>query len=108
MKYRLRSYEVTPPGGYCYDEPGFKRRCLPVIEDIARALSAFRKANGRARSSTAECLADVDAAQCQRLGNDRTFCISCDQAQGEAPAVALAANNPLIAPPCAGCGTVVQ
>lgn len=108
MRYRLRSYEQSPPGGYCYEEPGFKRRCLPIIEEIARALSGFRKGNGREGSSLVECLRDVDSAQCQRLGNNPIYCIPCGQPAGQVQPVAMQANAPLIAPPCAGCGAPVQ
>jgi len=115
VRYRLRSYDQSPPGGYCYGPDGsFRRRCLPVIEDIARALSAYRKGNGLPGASIQEALRDVDSAQCQRLGNNPTYCIPCGQIQNathpEAPvqAVSLTANAPLIAPPCNGCGVVVQ
>lgn len=109
MRYRLRSYDQSPPGGYCYGpDGGFKRRCLPVIEDIARALSAYRKGNGLPGASIQEALRDVDSAQCQRLGNNPTYCIPCDQPKTEAQPVALTQTAPLIAPPCKGCGVVVQ
>jgi len=115
MRYRLRSYDQSPPGGYCYGpDGGFARRCRPVIEDIARELSAYRTGNGLPRASIQECLMDADSAQCQRLGNNPTYCIPCGQvksaAHPELPAqtVALQANAPLIAPPCQGCGVVIQ
>lgn len=107
MRYRLRSYDQAPPAGYCYGpEGGFTKRCLPVIEDIARALSAYRKGNGLPRSSITEALRDVDSYQCQRLGNNPTYCIPCDK--GNPQAVALSPNAPIIAPPCQGCGVAVQ
>jgi hypothetical protein len=109
MSFRLRSYDVNPPGGFCFQEPGFARQCLPMIDDIARNLSAFRKGNGRPRSSIQECLRDVDSYQCQRLGNNGTWCIeSGKNAAGTLNPVALSANAPLVAPPCHGCGVVVQ
>ncbi len=107
--FRLRSYDINPPAGFCFEEPGFPKRCLPMIDDVARALSAFRKGNGRARSSIQECVRDVDSYQCQRLGNNPTWCIeSGKNAAGTLNPVSLQANAPLIAPPCAGCGVVVQ
>lgn len=106
--FRLRSYEQSPPGGYCFEEPGFKRRCFPVIEDLARAISQSRAANGRPRSSIQDSLRDADTYQCQRLGNNPTYCITCSGSPNQAQPVAMAANAPLIAPPCQGCGTVVQ
>ncbi len=80
-----------------------------MIDDVARALSAFRKGNGRARSGIQECVRDVDSYQCQRLGNNPTWCIeSGKNAAGTLNPVSLQANAPLIAEPCAGCGVVVQ
>lgn len=87
-------------------EPGFPKMCVPVIEDIARSLSAYRKGNGRDRSSVAECLQDVDQFQCLRLGCDSRYCVSTTIAAGSAPAVALNASSPIITP-CRGCGATV-
>jgi len=103
MPCRLRSYDTSPPGGYCYVEPGFPKMCVPVIEDIARALSAYRKGNGKPRSSVPECLQDVDEFQCLRLGCNPSYCVSTAAPQGGAPVTALNSSSPIITP-CRGCG----
>ena len=100
---RLRSYDQSPPGGYCYVEPGFPKMCVPVIEDIARGLSAYRKGNGKPRASVAECLQDVDQFQCARLNCDSRFCVSTSTQAGAAPVVAINASHPIVSP-CIGCG----
>lgn len=78
-----------------------------MIEPVAQALSAWRKANGKPRSSFAECLAAVDHYQCARLGNDPTYCIECGLTPATANVVAIGQTSPLINP-CAGCGAPVQ
>lgn len=96
---RLRSYDYSPPGGYCF--PGFQ--CSPMIEVLARQVQSYRKANGLARATYAEALADVDREQCARLGNNPQYCIPCAD---QSTQVALAPNAPGLAP-CAGCGATV-
>jgi len=106
MSCRLRSYDISPPGGYCYVEPGFPKMCVPVIEDIARSLSAYRKGNGKPRSSVQECLQDVDYFQCARLGCNPAYCVSTSPKAGGAPSVALNQSSAIVAP-CRGCGVPV-
>lgn len=103
LAFRLRTYEISPPGGYCFEQGKFKR-CEPDLTALARMLLEYRKGNGKGRATLAECIQDVDRFQCLRLGNNPTFCISCDQQQ----VVAMAASSPYIAPPCHGCGVTVQ
>lgn len=105
MSYRLRSYELTPPGGYVYEQTeGIYRKfpSVPMVEDQARSVSSFRKANGLPRPSVAEALRDIDRQTCARLGNSLAWCIPSD-----GQTVALNASNPIIAPPCQGCGAPV-
>lgn len=102
---RLKSYEQPLPGNYPYEQVEGIRRSfpsLPTPESQASAVSAFRKGNGLPRSSFVECLEDVDRYQCQRLGNNRTYC-NCSDQKG---IVALNASSPIIAP-CKGCGAPV-
>lgn len=105
LQFRLRTYEISPPGGYCVEQRSFKR-CEPDITALARMLSEYRKGNGLARSGLPECLQDVDRFQCLRLGNNPTFCISVNSAADVV--VALNASSPYVAPPCRGCGAPVS
>ena len=103
--FRLRSYETNPPGGYPFEQagsPGRIFRAEPMLEAQARNVQAFRKGNGLARSSYAECIQDVDTYTCARLGNNPQYCLECEQ-----PGMALAANAPGLTP-CAGCGAKVD
>lgn len=108
-KFRLRSYDLTPPGGYPYTQAGDKPKQFksqPMIEAQAQIVSNYRKGNGLARSSVREAIEDIDCQTCARLGNMPQFCVPQDSAS--APVIAMAANSPIIAPPCQGCGAPVQ
>ena len=103
---RLRSYDVSPPGGFPFEQDGSdKFATQPMIEAQARIVQAYRKGNGLARSSYAECVEDVDRYQCQRLGNNPTFCIECNP--DDPHGLSLPANAPGLAP-CAGCGARIE
>lgn len=105
-KCRLRSYALIPPGGYPYVQNDGKHRVfptVPVIEDQARIVADFRKANGLPRGTVREALEDVDRFQCQRLGGMSAFCFCSDTAPAT---VALGTQSPIISP-CAGCGAKV-
>lgn len=99
MSFRLRSFDVSPPGGYLF--PG--QQSGPMIEVVARNLSAYRKGNGISRSSYKECLHDVSCHNCQRLNNSPRWCV--EDTSGE-NIIALNDNAPGIAP-CATCGAPV-
>lgn len=106
-KFRLRSYDLNPPGNYPYEQTtGIYHQfpALPLIEAQATTVQQFRAGNGLPRASFLECLEDVDSYQCQRLGNPTRFCVETDAAQ---PIVALNESSPAIAPPCRGCGAPV-
>lgn len=105
-EFRLRTYDVSPPGGYPFHEEGPKPRSFhaePVIEAQARTLLGYRKGNSLPRASYAECLQDVDRYTCKRLGNNPLFCVSCES---NSTAIAVAANAPGLQP-CSGCGAKV-
>lgn len=105
-KFRLRSYEISPPGGYPFEQrEGVHRKfpSVPIIEDQARNVAAFRKANGLPRSTITEALSDVDCFQCQRLGNMPSYCVPTDQLNTP---VAIGQTSPIINP-CKGCGAPV-
>jgi hypothetical protein len=108
-KYRLRSFENTPPGGYPFSEYGPKLRnfpSVPVIEDQAKRVAAYRNGNGLPRASYKESLEDVDQFTAARLGNNPLFVIAVNE---DVPAeFPLAGNAPGLGPPCAGCGAPVN
>jgi hypothetical protein len=104
MKYRLRSYELTPPGGYPYAQTeGIPRQfpSQPLIEAQAQMVASFRRANKLPRATALEALQDIDCYTCQRLGNMPGFCVATDQ---PTPVVALNQTSPIVAPGCGGCG----
>jgi hypothetical protein len=106
MKYRLRSYELTPPGGYPYEQTeGIHRKFVsqPMIEAQAQAVASFRRANHLPRATALEALEDIDRYTCQRLGNMPGFCVPVDR---PGPVVALGPTSPLVAP-CGGCGAPI-
>lgn len=103
--HRLRTYDLTIPGGYCFEEGSKKFICQPMIEAQARAVAAWRLANGRPRGTVQEALVDVDHYNALRLGNNPTFTVPINPT---APAtVAFGQSSPIIAPPCHGCGAPV-
>jgi hypothetical protein len=105
--YRLRTYDQTPPGGYPFAQrtPYREFPSQPQIETQAHLVADWRKANGLARATIAEALADIDRYTCFRLGNMDTWCAACDATSINA--VALSAASPIISP-CKGCGAPVQ
>lgn len=108
MKFRLRSYELSPPGGYPYRQSKGIRRDFPsqpLIETQADIVAGFRQANGLPRATKMEALIDIDRYTCARLGGMPNFCIPED---GEAQqAVALGVSSPLLTP-CHSCGAPVM
>lgn len=104
MSLRLRSYDHAPPGGYPFEEHGRLYRkfpSVPLIEDQARNVEAYRKANGLPRATFQEALRDVDRYQCIRLGGMSDFCV---ETSSNNKTVALNRSSPYINPPCKGCG----
>jgi hypothetical protein len=99
--FRLLSHDKCPPGEFRYRE-SFKGHTKtfgpsPLLNEVAHKLANFRAANGIARSSPAECVQDIDAFTCQRLGNMRDWCYDSDKA----------VSNPYVSPtatPCSTCG----
>lgn len=110
-RWRLKSYDQSPPGGFPfaqrYEHNGVKEvkqfPSLPLIEAQAQTVSAWRGGNSLPRASVKESLEDVDHYQCFRLGNNPIYCTCTDGAT-----VALSQASPIVAPPCHGCGAPVQ
>jgi hypothetical protein len=105
MKCRLKTYELNPPGGYPFqDSDGKIFLSVPMIEDQAKAVAAYRAKNNRPRASVRESLEDVDSYQCQRLGNMPQWCLCDGQGAGQ---VAFGPSSPIVNPGCQGCGAQV-
>lgn len=104
--YRLRTYDVSPPGGFPFEQTnGIYKKfpAEPLIEAQARNVASWRGANNLARATVREALEDVDRYTCRRLGGMAGFCAPCS---GEHE-VALGSSSPIVAPPCRGCGAPV-
>ena len=105
--FRLRTYETTPPDCYVYNQVSGIPRSFgrePEIMVIARQVSEFRKRNNLPRSSIIESLENVDRQTCWRLKNSPQWCI--EDPTPFAPSN-TDPNNPIVNPPCAGCGAPV-
>jgi hypothetical protein len=103
MKYRLRSYDVSPPGGFAYTQVSgvpHEFPALPMIEAQAEVVLAFRKANGLPFATRLDCLRHIDHQTCARLGNDPVWCVPVEPGAQD---TALGPTHPYIAP-CLGCG----
>lgn len=108
MKFRLRSYDTSPPGGYFFQQFGSKPRNFasqPLIEAQAKSVMAYRKGNGLERATLHECIEDVDQYNARRLGNNPQYCIAVSEDQPNA--IALSENTPGFVP-CNGCGAPVS
>lgn len=104
--FRLRSYDLNPPGGYPYEQTEGIRKPFPsqpLIEAQAAIVADFRKGNGLPRSDVKQALEDVDHYQCFRLGNNPRWCVPVDGAS----ILPLNTSSPIIAP-CKGCGVVLS
>lgn len=102
--YRLSNLDTFPPGSFTYVDPntGKKFGGSYGIREQAQRLSSFRKANNFPRQSQIECIEDIDAYTCARLGNAAPWVYNTD-----APATAESFGLPVSAP-CAGCGIKVE
>ena len=102
MGWQLRSYDVSPPGRYPYEQTQGIYHFFPATpypEAQAQAVASFRQANNLPRATQAEALLDIGAYTCQRLGNMPAFCVNTDN-----PTVALNASSPVVDTGCRGCG----
>jgi hypothetical protein len=102
MSWQLKSYQYSPPGNYFYAQTDgiiHEFPANPVIEQLAKDLSKFRAANRLPRPDIRECLEDIDAFQCRRLGNNPIYCVETDQSFAQRHA-----THPWYKPNCATCG----
>lgn len=69
----------------------------PLIDEPAKGLSAFRRANGIPRASVAECVQDISLYTCQRIGGNPAWCFDSDAPVNNLIPVHASGG-------CAGCG----
>jgi hypothetical protein len=103
MPYRLISHTKVPPGGFLYHQTdGVEKKfeSTPLIHELAQKVSDFRKANNLERSDYLSCLEDIDAYNCQRLGNMVRFCYNTEQPFRESVRVPAKGG-------CGGCGAEI-
>jgi len=101
MPWTLISLTQCPPGEFIFPKPaGSAERFWksPLANSVAASMADYRRGNNLPRPSVQECLEDVIAYTCQRLGNMREYCINTDQG----PAQSAALNIPKAG--CGGCG----
>lgn len=101
----LKNYNSPIPGNYFYVQTeGINHRfdASPIIEVVAKAVSAFRIANHLPRASLGESLQDVDVFNCTIRNNDTRFCRQCLDSFESAHS-----RHHFIAKGCSGCGLVV-
>jgi len=107
MGYLLKSYNQPIPGNYFFvQREGIYKTFAanPIIEEVAKAVSAFRIANKIPRGSLAESLADVDAFNCAVRNNDEKYCRKCDS-----PFEVVQAQHRFVNRSCGGgCGQSVK
>ncbi len=108
-RYRLRTYDSNPPGGYpfveVYKGVTKKYHAQPMPEPQAEAIADFRRANGWPRATKKEALEDLGQYTCQRLGGMLTYCIEVNKQ--DVPIIPLAPSHPIMGGRCAGCGAVL-
>jgi hypothetical protein len=63
MPCALKTYDIVPPN--CFQYPHWGRS--PIVEELAKKESAFRRANGIPRGSYRECLEDVDQFNAEKV-----------------------------------------
>jgi hypothetical protein len=103
MIAKLKSYANPPPGLFAFTQTTgivHQFRNNPTIEYLAKEVSAFRLKNNLPRAALCECLSDIDAFNCFRLGNHPDWCfvneVSFESSRSE---------HPFIKKHCPTCGT---
>lgn len=98
---RLLSHDKCPPGEFRYEQSfngkSKKFGSHPVISELAKKVSDFRKGNALPRPSQGEALEDIDFWNAQRLGFDPRWCYDTDRPFSELVAMSPSAD-------CATCG----
>lgn len=87
-------------GGYRFSYPTGEK-IFEKLADAAAALADFRQGNKIPNPGFNECMAEIDAYNCQRLGNHKNYCMNtyADTYQSNQTRKKAAA--------CSGCGAVL-
>ena len=104
--FLLKSYNNPLPNNYGYTQTvGIYHRFAtnPIIEEVVKAVSAFRIANHLPRASLAESLEDVDRYQCAVRNNNPEYCWECSESFERARA-----NHRFVSASCGTCGTPIS
>lgn len=114
---RLHNHTSVPPGEYVirvvhgngdWSEThavcGGSPDCVqfgpsPLINQVAKDLMAFLKANKLPRSSFAECVQLIDSYTCTRIGNKKQFCYDTEKRVADTSPTVMAAQGK-----CGSCG----
>lgn len=96
----LRTLRTTPPGSFYFNQDGKTFGPGPSPQDVAAAISDYRKGNKIPNSGVQQCFEELIAFTCARLNNDPDFVYQVD-------AVPLSINQPASGGGCVGCGAQV-
>lgn len=102
----LLTTKTLPPGHWRFEQLDAAGKSLRKFHSSGTFLSfckeilQVRLGNGLARATIEEVMADADAAQCTRLGNDPRYCGSGSGPVQRGP-IAVYGGAPK---PCLGCG----
>ena len=101
----LKSHHQPIPNNYVFTQTTGILHTFPpspLIDEVAKTVSAFRVANKLPRASLQESLQDVDQFQCAARNNNPIWCFEC-----HAPYERHHQNHPFFRTGCPGCGVVI-
>lgn len=104
----LKNYNQPIPNNYFYvQRHGIYQTFAanPIIEEVAKAVSAFRIANKLPRASLAESLEDIDRFNCEVRNNDERWCRKCAD---ETPFEQIRPTHRFVRQSCATCGKAAE
>ena len=110
MNCRIRAIDQTIPGGWLYEQTGYKPRKFgphPIVEPLASEMSSYRTANNLPRATHDECVTDASYFNGTRLGCDPRWTIQGDADYPDQP---RRIEEPDWKRPkgCKGCGAKVK
>lgn len=102
----LKNHQSPIPNNYVFTQTTGIYHVFPanpLIDEVAKAVSAFRTANRLPRASLQESLEDVDRYQCAVRKNDETYCFDCATSYAQHHQ-----NHRFFSKGCVGCGLVIE
>lgn len=102
----LKSQRKAPPGNFLYEQTeGIYKKfdATPLLDDLARVVTKFRKGNNLPRANLEKVLQEVEQYNCARLGNNPRYCYDTERPYVEVSPIAKRASGG-----CGGCGARVQ